>query len=74
MTINHITLLIPRSQFSKVVDWYIKALAPLNYVVQLGHMGLTTGREWALEMDTHISGSEQQTRLSRCMSLLMHLQ
>lgn len=39
MTINHITLLIPRSQFSKVVDWYTKALAPLNYIVQLGPYG-----------------------------------
>ncbi|KAK9342922.1 hypothetical protein V1522DRAFT_372421 [Lipomyces starkeyi] len=39
MTINHLTLLLPRSQFPQLLNWYVKTLAPLDYAIQLGPFG-----------------------------------
>lgn len=41
--LDHIGITIPPSRFTEVVDWYLSALAPLNYTKQKDFQGLAIG-------------------------------
>jgi hypothetical protein len=43
MTIDHFSFNVPPSKYEEVVNWYLAALAPLNYTKQINIEGVACG-------------------------------
>ncbi|KAF4207352.1 hypothetical protein CNMCM8927_003095 [Aspergillus lentulus] len=61
-TIDHVGIRAPKGQFESIIDWYKKALAPLNYREMMrfpGAVGLGSEHPdfWISETDEQCGGS-----------------